>query len=95
MNIAENMVTNGEISRFKQNLLLSPCFQKCVRCRFFRMCLYEVKGGYIPISSSLFRHILSVILVGNISFPQKNSVVSFTGKQCKVERSFSLCEDVW
>ena len=43
MNRVGNMVTKGEIGRFEQFLLLSPCRQKAVRKR-----LYEGKGKHFP-----------------------------------------------
>ena len=37
-------MTKGEIARFEQFLLLSPCFQKVDCCRGVRKCLYEDEG---------------------------------------------------
>ena len=39
-----NIVTKGEIARFEQFLLLSPCFQKAVCCRGVIKRLYGGKG---------------------------------------------------
>ena len=39
-----NIVAKGEMARFEQFLLLSPCFQKAIGCRGVRKLLYGGKG---------------------------------------------------
>ena len=46
LNRVRNMLTQEEIARFKQFLLLSTCFKKAVCCRGIKKRLYEGKGKF-------------------------------------------------
>ena len=54
----ENMETKGEIARFEQFLLLSPCFQKGVSCNGVRKRLYGLKESYVKFIVTLGQHLV-------------------------------------
>ena len=61
------MVTEGEIARFEQFLLLLPCFQKAVCCRGVRKRLYEGKGWVWP-EFSYFHNFSTLLKKWNLDY---------------------------